>query len=701
MDKQLDKILNPKSIAVVGASEREGSVGAAVLNNLINDEYAGKIYPINPKYEELRGLKCYKSILDLPISPDIAVITVPSAAVLGVIEDCHKKQVAGVYIISGGFKEVGGDGAELEEQLTKKLKEYKIRALGPNMIGIVNNKPDLKMNASFIDAKTIYGKTAFITQSGGLGCGLMNYLADLNLGLSYMISFGNGCDVSVNELLEYFGENKDVEQILLYLETVAETAQFKAVCEKVSKIKPVIAIKSGRSSFGAVAAASHTGSLSGSEAVAAAFLKQCGVIREIDLRDLLSASFIFDKVKLPKGGNVVIITNGGGPAILAVDKLADYGITPAKLSVELINKLKEYNSPIASFHNPIDMVGSATPEAYFKTLEELLKSDEADIVLVIHLYLLGHTSETIAQGMQQIIKKYPDKPVLGVFLTGGQNFENILNSSPCFPVYKTPDEAVHAIAQLLAYKNIKNRAVKKLPQVKLNAAALQNIIAGAQKENRNLLTTYESLEFFRQCGLPVCKTLLATTADEAVKCAGQIGYPVVLKASSKVASHKSDFGAVVVNVKNEQEVKTAYSKILSNLKAHNALDGLEGILVQQMVKHTNEFICGLNTDPSYGKVSMFGLGGIYVEVFKDVCLKTLPMSETDLEEQINNLKSSALLKGVRGTVPAKMEQLKNILSVINTIGLTFPIIKEMDINPLVIEDATGQPIIVDARFVIE
>ncbi|MDR0850637.1 MAG: acetate--CoA ligase family protein [Christensenellaceae bacterium] len=699
MKNQIESLLNPKSVAIVGASLTESSVGFVVLKNIKESSFEGEIYPINPKYVNGMGLKFYPSILDTPEIPDLAVIVINSKLVLDAIEECHKRGIRGVYIISAGFKEAGHDGAELEKQLSNKLKEYGIRAIGPNGIGILNNCPENKINASFADNNTTFGKTAYISQSGALGCGVLNMLSDMGLGLAYMVSLGNQCDITTTELIEYFGDNKNVDQILLYIETIKDADKFKEACQKVSKTKPIICVKSGRSDKGAVATTSHTGSLAGSEIVTEAFLKQCGVLRQISLSDMLTTSFAVSKTCVPAGNKTVIMTNGAGPAILAVDKLVDLGIEPIKIPDNLIETLKTFNSPLASYNNPIDMIASATPEVYQKTLDECLKHSEVDIVLLIHLELLGYKSEDIAKSTMTVAKKYPKKTVLSVYITPEQNFDRIIKSNPTMPVYKTVDEAAHAIKQLLRYKNCREADIKPLSGIKLDKAKIKAILDGAKKENRTLLTTHESLEIFKACGLNVCKSMLATTEAEAIKLANEIGYPVVLKASSKVMTHKSDVGAVKVNIKNDDELKKNYSQIIKSLSEHGYSEGLEGILVQQMIKHDKAFVVGLSTDPLYGKVSMFGFGGVYVEVFKDVCFKTLPLTTEDLHEQLYTPKSSKLLMGARGGVKAKMEQIEKALAAVSELSQAFPSIQESDINPLVIEEATGNAVVVDARFV--
>ena len=722
MKNRIDTLLSPRSVAVIGASLTPGSVGFVVLKNIIDSGFSGDIYPINPKYPDGMGLKFYKSVVDAPTAADLAVIIVNAKLVLNAVDECNQKGIKNLYVISAGFKEAGHEGAELEAQLSEKLKKYDMRAIGPNGIGILNNCPDSKINASFASNNTTFGKTAYISQSGALGCGVLNMLSDMNLGLAYMVSLGNQCDITTTELIEYFGQNKNVDQILLYIETIKDAKKFKEVCKRVSKTKPIICVKSGRSDKGAVATTSHTGSLAGSEIVTEAFLKQCGVLRQLTLGDMLTTSHAFSKTCVPAGNRTVIMTNGAGPAILAVDKLVDLGIEPIKIPDDLITTLKTFNSPLASYNNPVDMIASATPEAYQKTLEACLKHSGVDIVLLIHLELLDYKSEDIARAITEVAKKYPKKSVLSVYITPDQHFERILKPLPTLnvspkgaqgtqkpltltnsvnlPIYKTVDEATHAIQQLVLYKKYSEATHELATGAKINKGKIKEIIQNAKSENRTLLTTFESLELFRHCGLDVCKNLLATTQTDALTYAGLIGYPVVLKASSKVMTHKSDVGAVKVNIKNGAELVAAYDAIMDSLRAHNCANDLEGILVQQMVKHDKAFVVGLNTDPIYGKVSMFGFGGIYVEVFKDVCFKTLPLTKQDLHEQLYTPKSSKLLLGARGTTKAQMEKLENTLAGVSELSEVFPNILECDINPMVIEEGTGLPVIVDARFVI-
>jgi len=695
----LDKIMKPKSVAVIGASSKENTVGSEIMKRLTEYKFQGQIYPINPKGGEMYGLPVYTSVLEVPGEVDLAVIVVNSKFVLDTIDQCNEKGIKGIVIISAGFKEVGGEGVELEKQLAEKVKEYGMRVIGPNCVGIINTDENITVDASFAQALPVRGDVAFSSQSGALGCGVLNVLGDLNIGLSQFVSAGNQADVNAEDLLEYWENDDKTKQIMLYLEGIVNPSNFRKIATRITKKKPIIALKSGRSAAGASAASSHTGSLAGADKAADALLKQSGVIRELELKDLFGTAQAFANSPLPKGNRVAILTNSGGPGIMATDALYEYGMEIAKLSPATTEYLKSFLPSAASVKNPVDMIASADAEQYQKSLEAVLKDENVDMVMVIYLLLMGATDVEMAEVIMETRAKYPDKPVVGVFMTTADFFTKLSTFDTVnMPFYPYAEEGAKAMRRLLQYAEWKNKPQGKITVYDVDRAKVEKIIAGSIAEGRDQLTTLESIDVLRAYGIRACKYGLATDIEQVKELGNSIGYPVVMKMTSKTTSHKTDVGGVVVNIGSEEQLANEYNALLKRLEEKNLIDGLEGVIIQEMVKGNREMVCGIATDPQYGPMMMFGLGGVFIEVMKDVIFRLAPLTDDEALEMIKSVKAYHLLEGARGTKPAQIEQIQETLLRLSQLVNDFKFIDELDINPLLISEATGEGIAVDGRI---
>ena len=694
----LDKIMKPKSIAVVGASTKEHTIGSDIMKRLQEYKFNGKIYPVNPKGGIIEGLQAYQTVNDIPGEVDLAIIVVNAKFVLGTIDQCHEKGIKGLCIITAGFKETGKEGAELEKQLLEKVREYGMRCVGPNCLGVVNTHPDIRMDGCFAESLPERGNIGFVSQSGALGGGILNILKDLNLGFAQFISIGNQADVNAETALEYWENEEDVEQILLYMESIQNPSNFRKLASRISKKKPVLALKAGRSAAGASAASSHTGSLAGADKAANALLQQSGVIREYSLKNLFATAKVFANCPIPKGDRVAIITNSGGPGIMATDAVCEYGMQMAKITDATKEKLRSFLPSAASVKNPIDMIASAPIEHYKQTLETVIADENVDMIIVIYLPFLGLKDIDVAKAVMEIKAEHPEKPVIGVFMTKSEFFSQLSDMDVNVPFFMYAEEAADGLNRLNQQRLWMERPEGKIPVYDVDTERAKKIIRQALSEDRAQLTTRESIDVLDAYGIRVCKSGFATTEEEAITIGNSIGYPVVMKMTSKTTSHKTDVGGVRVNIQSEEQLRAEYRDLISKLTEKGLIDGLEGVIIQEMVKGSREMVCGIATDPQYGPMMMFGLGGVFIEVMKDVTFRIAPLTDVDAKEMIKSVKAYKLLEGARGTTPAQMEQIEETLLRLSQLVHDFNFIDELDINPLLISEKTGEGIAVDGRI---
>lgn len=694
----LDFIMKPRAIAVVGASTKPHTIGSDIMKRLQEYEFQGPIYPINPKGGVIEGLQAYPSVLDVPGDIDLAIVVVNSAFVLQTIDQCHEKGIKGLVVISAGFKESSKEGAELEAQLLKKVREYDMRCVGPNCLGVVNTHPNVQMDGCFAEALPQRGDIGFVSQSGALGGGILNILKDLNIGFAQFISIGNQADVNAETAMEYWENEEDVKQILLYMESIQNPANFRRLATRISKKKPILALKAGRSSAGASAASSHTGSLAGSDKAADALLRQSGVIREFSLQKLFATAKVFKNCPIPKGNRVAIVTNSGGPGIMATDAICEHGMQMAPLSDETKATLRSFLPAAASVKNPVDMIASAPLDHYRRTMDTVLSDDSVDMVIAIYLPFLGLKDIDVAKCMMEVRAAHPDKPLLGVFMTTSEFFSTLSDMDVTVPFFMYAEEAVDAMARLDQQRQWVNKPVGSVVSYNVDRDAAVSLFKGALAEGRDQLSTRESMDLLGAYGIRICGSGFARTADEAVAIADKIGYPIVMKMTSKTTSHKTDVGGVRVNITSAEMLRAEYADLIAKLDAKGLLDGLEGVIIQEMVKGSREMVCGIATDPQYGPMMMFGLGGVFIEVMKDVTFRLAPLTDVDAAEMVRSVKAYHLLEGARGTTPANIAQIEETLGRLSQLVSDFPFVDELDINPLMISEKNGEAIAVDGRI---
>lgn len=697
----LDHILKPRAVAVVGASTRPHTIGNDLLKRLLEYGFKGHIYPVNPKGGEIEGLRAYTSVSELPDGVDLAVIVVNAKFVLSTVDECAARGIKGLVVISAGFKETGGEGRELEEALAAKVRANGMRMVGPNCLGVVNTNPNVRLDACFAESLPVAGDIGFVSQSGALGGGILNILKDLNVGFAQFISIGNQADVNAETALEYWENDPDVKQILLYMESIPDPANFRKLATRISKKKPVVALKAGRSAAGASAASSHTGSLAGGDRAADALLKQSGVIREMSLKDLFSTAKVFANCPIPKGDRVAIVTNSGGPGIMATDAVCEFGMQMAPISDETKAELRSFLPAAASVKNPVDMIASAPLEHYRRTVETVLADPNVDMVMVIYLPFLGLKDIDVARELMRIRADHPEKPIVGVFMTKSEFFQQLSEMKVTVPFYMYSEEAAEAFCRLNQQRLWQARPEGVVPQRPMDKDRALSIFKAAAAEGRRELTTRESLEVLDACGVRTCRSGMAHSEEEAVELAARVGYPIVMKMTSKSTSHKTDMGGVRVGIADEAQLRAEYQDLLAKLEAKGLLEGLEGVIIQEMVKSKRELVTGIATDPQMGPMIMFGLGGVFVEVLKDVAFRIAPLTDIDAQELIRSVKAVKLLEGARGMIPAQMDKVEDTLLRISQLADQHRFVKELDINPLMVSDKDGEPIAVDARIAID
>lgn len=695
---QLDKIMKPRAIAVVGASTKPHTIGSDIMKRLQEYGFTGDIYPVNPKGGIIEGLQAYPSVLDIPGEVDLAIIVVNAKFVLQTIDQCHEKGIGGLCVISAGFKETGHEGMELEQALLKKVRDYGMRCVGPNCLGVVNTHPSVRMDGCFAESLPQRGDIGFVSQSGALGGGILNILKDLNLGFAQFISIGNQADVNAETAMEYWENDEDVKQILLYMESIQNPANFRQLATRISKKKPILALKAGRSAAGASAASSHTGSLAGADKAANALLMQSGVIREYSLENLFATAKVFSNCPIPKGDRVAIVTNSGGPGIMATDAVCEYGMQMAQLTEETKATLRSFLPAAASVKNPVDMIASAPIEHYKKTLETVIADDNVDMIVVIYLPFLGLKDIDVAKAVMEIKAANPQKPIVGVFMTTSSFFEQLSEMDVNVPFFMYAEQAVDGLNRLNQQRLWTQKPDGVTPVYDVNKTLAKSIMQAALDDGRDQLTTRESMDVLEVYGIRICQSGFAKDIEEAVALANRIGYPVVMKMTSKTTSHKTDVGGVRVNIQSEEALRAEYADLIEKLRERNLLEGLEGVIVQEMVKGNREMVCGIATDPQFGPMMMFGLGGVFIEVMKDVTFRMAPLTDQDAMDMITGVKAYGLLQGARGTMPAQMPQLQESLLRLSQLVGDFPAIEELDINPLIISEKNGEGIAVDGRI---
>ncbi|MFH0947298.1 MAG: acetate--CoA ligase family protein [Planctomycetota bacterium] len=665
----LDFVFRPRSVAVIGASKRPGSIGHQVLHNLIMGGFEGKVFPVNPTATVLHSIKCHPTVGAIPDPVDLAVITVPKALVLKIMKECAKKQVGAVVIITAGFRETGPAGEKLEQEVLEVARSHGMRLVGPNCMGIQNAAADVRLNASFSRSFPVQGPVAFVSQSGAMGEAILAHADRIQLGVSMFVSMGNRADVSAGDLLDYWAQDDGIRCVLLYLESFGNPRHFVPIARRVSRTKAIVTVKSGRSMAGALAASSHTGSLAGADVAADALLKDCGVQRVNSVEEFFDVALALSKLPLPKGRRVAVLTNAGGPAILATDALVASGLEMAPLTERTRNALKKRLVPEASVRNPIDMVAGANADNYASSLKLLLKDPTVDMVMVIFVPPITLDPVGVARKVVHTVKG-SKKPVVGCFMSRDEVLADIAAQSPqdWVPVYLYPESAVRALAALDERRRILERPEETFHRFPVDVEKARKVLVpGWQGVNgRRELT-----RIYRINAVPGG---LARSPQEAVEIADRVGYPVVMKMSVTDMPHKTDVGGVMLDVKDAPSVWKAFSKLM--------IKDAEGVNVQKMLKGGREVVIGFTSHASYGPILMFGLGGIYVEVLKDVSFALCPVTASRAREMIRDIKGHPILRGIRGRAAIDEDALVEMIQRISQMAIDLPEIAEMEINPV-------------------
>jgi len=694
-----EQFFSPKSVAVIGASREPRKLGSQILSNIISGQFQGKIYPVNPKATEISGLKCYPDISSIPDVPELAVVVVPAKFVASVIEECGRKGTKSAVVISAGFKESGPEGRKREEELVEISNKYGCRIIGPNCLGIIDTYSDL--NVSFAPVMPAKGGIAFISQSGALISAVLDWSRKQKIGFSRIISMGNMADVSESELIESCAADEKTKVILFYVEGVKDGRDFINRVSEVTLKKPVIAIKAGLTGSGSKAASSHTGSLAGmAEAYSAAF-KKAGVLQVSNMEELFDLSLSFAYQPLIKGDRIAIVTNAGGPAVVATDAVEKQNLKMASLSEGTMAILKKNLPPAANTHNPVDVLGDATEEGYKVALENVMKEESVDGVLVIV------TPQTITRPLEtahvvvENANRYK-KTVVTSFM-GGISVEvaiDFLRQSR-IPNYEFPERAVRSLRGMVDYSKILSRKKGTTSVTDVDENRVTKILNEVKKTGTTNLTDYQAREIFESYGIKGPERQIAKDAKEALACANRIGYPVAAKIVSPDILHKTESGGVRINILNDKELEQSFNEIIRSVKEYMPEARIEGIEVQQMVKGVQEVIIGVKKDIQFGHLIMFGLGGIFVEVLKDVTFGIVPVDRNEALEMIKEIRSYRLLTGFRKLPEADITAIAETIVRVSKLCENFPEIKELDINPLIAKEKNKGVVMVDARIILE
>ena len=688
----------PDSVAVIGAAREEGKVGRIIFDNIISSGYKGKVFPVNPKADHINGYKCYPSILDIPQDVQLAVIVIPAVHISKVLEECSEKGTGFVIIISAGFKETGVKGAKREKRLMEKARDYGIRILGPNCLGMID--ANCPINASFATHSPAKGKISFISQSGALLTSVLDWARSSRIGFSKVVSLGNKSDISEKDLFESWGSDPHTEVIAAYVEGVVDGRDFIRVSSKVSKIKPIIIIKSGNTDAGARAVSSHTGTLAGSNKAYDAAFKQAGIIRADSIMELFDYGRAFSYQPLPRGQRVAIITNAGGPGIMATDACENNNIQLASFSSETIGKLKDFLPEAANLYNPVDVLGDALADRYEKTLEIVMQDKNVDAVLIL-LTPQAMTQEVeTAKAVADIAARSGGNiPVMTSFMGGDEVKKGIdYLTKKNIPNFNIPEAAVKTLRVMMDHYQWKREKSQPIPEYEVDEEKVKTVLDCCRKEGRMELGELESRKILEAYDIPVPKASVAKDIAQAKKMAAEIGYPVVLKIVSPNILHKTDVGGIKVGIEDEKELEESYDDILFSVRRYMPQANISGILVQEMVQDKKETIIGISEDPQFGPMVMFGLGGIYVEVLKDVSFRIAPISERMAREMISEIKAVKLLTGTRGEKASDIDSIVDVLLRVSQLVTDFPEIVEMDINPLFVKEKGKGAIAGDARI---
>lgn len=697
----LDPVVRPDVIAVIGCSRKPGTIGYQIVDNLLEHGYTGALHLVNPNVRAVHSIPTKASVLDIEGPVDLAVITVPKELVLGVAEQCGQKGVRAMVVITAGFKEIGPAGAERERALRDVARRYGMRLVGPNCLGVLNTDPDVSMNATFAPVMPPPGPVSFMSQSGAMGVTILDYAAEYGIGINQFISVGNKADISGNDLIQYWGQDPATRVILMYLENFGNPQKFARIAREVTRTKPIIAVKSGRTASGARAASSHTGALAGLDSAIDALLTQYGVIRVDTVMDLFDLAMAFSLLPLPQGDRVAIITNAGGPGIIIADACEAAGLTIAELSSETQRALRSYLPEEASVRNPVDMIASATADHYRRALIEVLNDDTVDGAIAAFVPPLGVSQRDVAAAIVEARRTCPGKPILAVLMgreglpQGRAELKEV-----GVPAYIFPESAARALAAMVRYSGWVQRPAGTIARYEdMRDDVIGGIIRAQRNAGGGYLSADDARTVLRAAGIPVVESRRATTAEEAVAAATTLGLPVVLKVLSPDIVHKTDVGGVELDLRTTDDVRSAFERIVERVRVNAPDAEIEGVQVEQYVRGGRETIIGTSVDPAFGPVLMFGLGGIHVEALRDVVFRVHPLTDSDAREMTHEIRGVRLLDGIRGEPPADRDVLADVIQRVSQLVGNHPDIVELDVNPFVVFEAGG--IAVDARIRVD
>jgi acetyl coenzyme A synthetase (ADP forming)-like protein len=697
--ESIARLLSPRSIAVIGASRDAGTIGREIFRNLLEYDFHGAVYPVNRAASSVAGVRAYPSVLDIPDVVDLAIVAVPAAAVPQVVDECAQRRARGVVIITAGFAEVGPSGEAGQRELVSVARRNGMRIVGPNCLGVVNTAPDVRMNATFAPAAPVSGNVGFSSQSGGLGIELMARAGELGLGISEFVAVGNKADVSGNDLLQHWEEDARTEVILLYLESFGNPRKFARLARRISRMKPIVAVKSGRTIAGSRAASSHTAALASPDVAVDALFRQAGVIRVDTLEDLLGAAMVLAHQPLPKGRRVAIVSNAGGPGILATDACADAGLEVPELSEDTQARLREFVAADASVRNPIDLVAGATADDFGRALGVVIDDASIDAVIVIFTPPLVTRADDVAEAIAAASATAGEVPIVACFLGRSGTPQELRGSGTrrTIPSFAFPEDAARALgraADLADRRRTPIGEVPVFPDVDVDAAhALVAAELAAHPEGA-WLDAERAQSLLTAFGIRVAKTRIAHSVEDAQRAAADLGYPVALKAAAPELVHKSDVGAVALDLRDAAAVERAFADMSARLGA-----AAESVIVQSMVHPGVETIVGCTHDRAFGPLVLFGMGGVTAELTADHSLRIVPLTTEDAREQVRSLRSSPLLFGYRGSTPVDVTALEELLLRVGILADEVPEVAEMDLNP-VIAGAEGV-VAVDMKIRIE
>jgi len=694
----LDCIFKPRSIAVVGATNNPSKLGWYVVHNLLTYGFKGTVYPVNSTAQEVHSVKAYPSMKAIPDPVDLAVIVVPAKFVKDVFLECAEKGVKGIVVLSAGFKEIGPEGEKLEKELNRIAHKAGMRFLGPNCMGMINTDPEFKIDTTFGTTPALPGRMAFMSQSGAMCVAILNHACDEMIGFSKFVSMGNKANVSGNDLLRDFGEDPNTDIILMYMENFGNPRNMTRIARDISQRKPIICVKSGRTRSGAAAASSHTGSLAGMDAAAEALFKQCGMMRATSVEELFDYAMAFASQPPPHGKRVAVLTNAGGPAIMAADAVEGIGLEMTQFEPETEAYMRTFLAKEASTHNPVDMIAGATPEMYRKCLQAMIRDRNVDAIIVLNVPLVLKAEVETSRAIVDV-GRFSNKPIIACFLGKKEDSPGVRYlTENNVPTYRFPESAVKSLRMLYNYGQWLHKDKGTVREFEADRATADEQILKARNAGRLWLDPKEVRTVLAAYGFKTTKSLLAKSAAEAAKHAREEGLPVVLKIDSPNLVHKWDVGGVALDLHTEVEVKEAYEQILLSVTTKAPDAKINGIRVEPMVTRGKEVILGMSIDKTYGPLLMYGMGGIYVEALKDVSFRLIPLTDADAQEMIDETRGAVLLKGHRGEPPADIDVLQEWLERLAQMVTEMGDIAEVDLNPVMVLPKGEGCIAVDARI---